>query len=1578
MKKKFIQILMLLIATVSMGSFVSCKDTSEDLYNELRTQTLSENASLKEALNAYNQKLNEQIALYQELLREVTAIKEVSIPGLTDELTRQFGLIVDLQTALEGKADQSEVDELKGLLELLKNQINGDEGILINLNNLIASDAAQDALIATLQAEIANLKTWKDKIDLWCNETNNNIADVMTWLNTLQTEMTKAQADIQAAMDKAVQAQVDATAAKQMADLAYAMAQNAQDIANTAKNTADVAADAAQKAWDLAQSAQNVANDAKSIAEQALALAQANEGKITKLIEKVEALGNQIAEMNSQLTLLSENVSKALQDAADALAKATANSQEIALLKNDYDNLKAALDALANADSEINLVISAELKELQETVCCHTAELATLEVSCGLILAESIAHFEAAKCYAEKLVAAAILQMENWVKDQLKDYLLKSDVDLTLYVTKEDFNNYKQHVKDTYATKAELANYATLEELKSYVTEDTWNAFVAGLNDKLNGFDSRLNGLDAATAALSIALQNLTTEMNNKFLEQANTIATLRDRIGTLEALYNTLSEKVNNCITREEFEAYKEVVKGQINNIGNSADLSGWFSNITVQVTQDVTKELTQLLNDKLPEIKAEIIAELLAGDLAGDLADDLADILVDDFGFLTADDITGLSEALIKLTELEQKLEGIEDYADRIKALEDEILKLAQLETEVATIKSSYVTLDDLADYVKVSDLADILKDYVKFDDLTGTDLSGLATKEELQNLINTLEDYAKKTDLAGYATKDDLNNYASKDDLNNFATKDDIANFVTVGDLEAYAKKEDLALYAKLSDLDNYMKLDDFATIKQDLMDKIGANTTAINEVKDQIKDINDEITSIKDDVKDLQDRVKATEDKIDEIETKIDEIKGDVKALQDKLAKQVTGIIVQGTKNPMFGAFSIPANVQSNVLLAYYGVPKSDIEFPTYKTGSYAQNSATTLTEEDINLLKEMGLEVFEANANMPLLAENGNAGKVYMTINPNTADLDGLKLNIVNTQDKESPIKLSPIKKSTEQLQFGYTRANNGFYEADAYVTAQTVMNDNSGIAINRDDIKAIFKDVKQKIVDVAESKGDASLSDLASDVYKVVRDIRTDKNGLKCTYTDTEEHSVYSEYNLAATFLNPLNLNTAKDFNFKTMPGYEKAEGLFYKIANKAKDKVHTAFKEFNSSVLVQKISDLQIKKIEIADLTESQLALFKVSIDTTIWITGLKYHLDLNETVNVPVKFTTDVSVPVNIDQDITIDMSSVVVNTPTIAITTDIKNKNGTATLVVPVKDGDNTVGVATVDLEQIEVTADATLGTITLDGVAVAHLNYSDNVNATITVDQTVATTINIEKWIYFGDYELDADGNIVPGGTNTDAKQFHIWVTRDLSDAAESLWGTAQSALGSVNEMLDDIRKILDEFNYDLEKINNYEGKINNQIDNVVDNYLMKYLDKINTTVVDFVNSFNRRVQPFMVASTSKGFKRVSTAKEYPTLLTSDVTIYPTTKTMELIVPLARKHVAVTNAFSEDLSKSVQAGTLSKSLLTAVNTGDLNKVFDGNKRKLEVSGFQKGYVYEIAYSALDFDGNISVTKYYIKIQ
>ena len=144
--------------------------------------------------------------------------------------------------------------------------------------------------------------------------------------------------------------------------------------------------------------------------------------------------------------------------------------------------------------------------------------------------------------------------------------------------------------------------------------------------------------------------------------------------------------------------------------------------------------------------------------------------------------------------------------------------------------------------------------------------------------------------------------------------------------------------------------------------------------------------------------------------------------------------------------------------------------------------------------------------------------------------------------------------------------------------------------------------------------------------------------------------------------------------------------------------------------------------------------------------------------------------------------------------------------------------------------------------------------------------------------------------------------------------------------------------------------------------------------------LNKNVVDFFNSINRRFGPFMVASNNnKGFKYLSSSKNYPTVLSADgLAIYPTTKNMELIVPLARKHVAVTNVFKGN--ESAQNGNADcKARLQAINgTEKLNTVIDGTVRKIDVSNMVSGYTYEIAYSVLDFEGNISTKKYYVTIK
>ena len=181
---------------------------------------------------------------------------------------------------------------------------------------------------------------------------------------------------------------------------------------------------------------------------------------------------------------------------------------------------------------------------------------------------------------------------------------------------------------------------------------------------------------------------------------------------------------------------------------------------------------------------------------------------------------------------------------------------------------------------------------------------------------------------------------------------------------------------------------------------------------------------------------------------------------------------------------------------------------------------------------------------------------------------------------------------------------------------------------------------------------------------------------------------------------------------------------------------------------------------------------------------------------------------------------------------------------------------------------------------------------------------------------------------------------------------MRDAVEDLWGNAQEAIGSVNTMLDQLRDLVDAVNDALDKINSYEEKLTNTVNDYVDK-IKSYIDKINSTVVNAINNTNQLFQPFMVASTDKGTKRLSGSKSYPTVLTSDVTLFATTQTMELFVPIAKKHVAVTNVFKGSASaQDGDADCLAR--LQAANTGRFNTVQDGTERFIQMRGMQSGYV------------------------
>ncbi len=740
----------------------------------------------------------------------------------------------------------------------------------------------------------------------------------------------------------------------------------------------------------------------------------------------------------------------------------------------------------------------------------------------------------------------------------------------------------------------------------------------------------------------------------------------------------------------------------------------------------------------------------------------------------------------------------------------------------------------------------------------------------------------------------------------------------------------------------------------TTVDSLCNVTNTTNTTITTIQNSITTIEGDIDNINTNITNLSTSIKNVNTRVDSVVNVINNIKGDVIAIQNALAKQVTGIIVQGTYNPWFGSFNLPADVQSNVLVAFYGVPFNDVEFPTDDDQNYVRKNEV-LTAKDMEMIN--GVEIFEAPANVPLLNEDGNAGKVYMTINPNTANLEGLKLSIVNTLDEESPIKLNPITKSNDKLQFGYTRADNGFYEATTYVTPRTVMKEDNGIPLKREDITALYGEVQSKIMEIANNfeKPDrqGSLHKLLTDIYQVIRGIKADRYGLKCTYTTADkegaetEHSVYSQYNMAATFFKPLNLAWGKDITWDKMPGYDFFDGLLDDIATSLKANIDVA----SATGIIKGMTDqLKIEELRFIGLTEDFVAKVEARV-SSVTLNGVGYVIEAPGTGNFEIKFDKNLTAggnAVTVPEAVAFDDENITAKRATLVVFGDILN-GLKLRMLVPARGADDKVeAYATLVFSDSYATAELIDGVITLNIVGGESYALAAYAGGNLSITSDCADFVILKDCV-------GREGSI------------NLPVVVEFTDDVREL----------LNEQKNILNEVFDELNIQLDQINNYGGSA--WVDGFIDEYLRKYLDLINEDYCRFFNSINRRFGPFIVASNSgKGFKRLSFYRKYPTKMKKEnLAIYPTTKNMELIVPIARKHVAVTNVFKG--KANAQAGDADcKAKLQAANTGKLNTVVDGTVRKIDVTGMEPGYVYEVAYSILDFDGNISTVKSYITIE
>ncbi|MBR3896679.1 MAG: hypothetical protein IKJ42_06670 [Bacteroidaceae bacterium] len=629
---------------------------------------------------------------------------------------------------------------------------------------------------------------------------------------------------------------------------------------------------------------------------------------------------------------------------------------------------------------------------------------------------------------------------------------------------------------------------------------------------------------------------------------------------------------------------------------------------------------------------------------------------------------------DAELKLTDADlqnQINKHVKDMLDSLKNVEERRGALEDsLEKYILKAEEIYATQDELGDsisdvrkdlkdsinnailaladvYVKQSDYNAKVKELMAADSLLKETIAGLQKKDSL--LDGNIADLQKKDTLLNeridsiiktFATIDSLN--VVKSDVTDLLSKaadlqrqanlnsaeietikDIIANIKQCTDcdslaaitaaLEAkvdtlagieYTKNLADAAYeraAKHADdalnaaLENYVKpnIDNIIDIITDLVGSVEANKDSIADLRSDLNELNDLIVENKKAIEALNSRVDDLEDKVDD--------------LKDGMKNRISSVLVQGAYSPVVGYFNIPFGMKSNILAAYKGSALSSaIQFPFKAVDgsveAFTQDIASKLNSETID---EIG---------------DGYAGKLYLTINPAEVDLDSVDFALVNSQDDLAPVKLDSVVVSSDVLKFGYTRAGAPLYEATATITDVNA----ASLDLNLGDYKDILNDLKNRKI---------NLTEIANTLYSSVNEI-ADANAVRASWTDSlGEHTVYSDFAVAAVAVKPLSFNT-----FAAIDDIDKISGLdrVYNAIDNAINRINVdiEFGPFDSiKVTLDKLNlNEDAFDIVINDSIEIKGQTYEVQglNDLYIVVDGNKHYIQIDSAVQVSTKDTT------------------------------------------------------------------------------------------------------------------------------------------------------------------------------------------------------------------------------------------------------------------------------------------------------------------------------------------------------------
>ena len=276
-------------------------------------------------------------------------------------------------------------------------------------------------------------------------------------------------------------------------------------------------------------------------------------------------------------------------------------------------------------------------------------------------------------------------------------------------------------------------------------------------------------------------------------------------------------------------------------------------------------------------------------------------------------------------------------------------------------------------------------------------------------------------------------------------------------------------------------------------------IGTTDTGVS-ATGNIQSITDQINNLQTQINDLKTKIGDAEKALDAFNKTVESIQQQIDALgkriQDIYQTEVTSISVDQVVNPMFELIT-PFGVNSNVLIAYFGEQaKRDIYFPK---GS----------EEPFVWKGDYFIEGI------------GNAGKIYVTVNPSSVNFAGKTLKLVSTTGNESPVVLTELVKSDKELKY-ITRGDNdnAFYEAYATIPQENLAK--AYFTWEPTDMKAF----KNQITELIKNAGKEDIANMLQTLTNLIAGNDIPAYRLQASWG--EGYYTYSPANIAAIAIKPL------------------------------------------------------------------------------------------------------------------------------------------------------------------------------------------------------------------------------------------------------------------------------------------------------------------------------------------------------------------------------------------------------------------------------------------------------------------